>query len=180
VDRPVELVPLVCVKCDTPIPTGVDEIAWACTQCGQGMVLDEMHGLQALNIHYTADIPEDTPGKPYWVVDGRVSMQRSTYGRPGESGNESNLFWSKPRRFFIPAFQAPLELLLKLAKSMLLNPPILEPSAPVAFEAVTLNREDVLAAAEFIVIAIEAGRKDKLKSVNFELQLSEPVLWILP
>jgi hypothetical protein len=29
-------------------------------------------------------------------------------------------------------------------------------------------------------MAVEAGRKDQLKSIDFELQLSKPVLWILP
>jgi len=52
------------------------------------------------------------------------------------------------------------------------------PATP--FEAVTLKREDLSAAAEFIVMAIEAGRKDKIKRIDFELKLSKPVLWILP
>ena len=47
-------------------------------------------------------------------------------------------------------------------------------------ELLILYRDDVLAAAEFIVIAIEAERKDKIKSIDFELKLSKPVLWILP
>jgi hypothetical protein len=43
-----------------------------------------------------------------------------------------------------------------------------------------MHLEDVSAAAEFIVMAIEAGRKDKLKELDFSLKLSTPVLWILP
>ena len=63
---------------------------------------------------------------------------------------------------------------------MLLNLPRLRAGSATHFEAITLYRTDLLAAAEFIVIAIEAERKDKIKNIDFELKLSKPVLWILP
>ena len=179
-DRPIELVPLVCIQCSTAIPAGVDEVAWVCAQCGQGMFLDEAHGLEALEFHYSADIPQNSTGKPYWVADGQVILERETYGSAGEHGNAAQQFWGQPRRFFVPAFQAPLESLLEIAKVMLLNPPRLSSGPGTPFEAITLYRDDLSAAAEFIVIAIEAERKDKIKRIDFELQLSRPVLWILP
>ena len=58
-DRPIELVPLVCIQCSTAIPAGVEEVAWVCAQCGQGMYLDEARGLEALDIHYSEDIPKN-------------------------------------------------------------------------------------------------------------------------
>jgi len=33
---------------------------------------------------------------------------------------------------------------------------------------------------EFVVLTIEADRKDKLKTVEFRLDLGEPELWVLP
>ncbi len=179
-DRPVELVPLVCIQCNTAIPAGVEEVAWACAQCGQGMYLDEAHGLEAMDIHFSADIDHDSTGKPYWVADGQVTLERETYDYAGKYGEAAEQFWGQSRRFFVPAYQAPLEGLLKVAKAMLLDPPNLKPGPATPFEAVTLYRDDVLAAAEFIVIAIEAGREDKIKKIDFELELSKPVLWILP
>jgi hypothetical protein len=179
VDRPVELVPLVCIKCSTAIPAGVEEVAWVCAQCGQGMYLDEAHGLEALDVHFSAGIPQKGTGKPFWIADGQVTMERETYDYAGEEGIAAEQFWGQPRRFFVPAYQAPLENLLKVARDMLLNPPDLKPGPPTPFEAVTLYRDDVKSAAEFIVIAIEAGRKDKIKRVDFKLELSKPVLWIL-
>jgi hypothetical protein len=180
VDRPVELVPLVCIQCSTAIPAAVEEVAWACAQCGHGMYLDEAHGLEALDIHFSAEIPPKGTGKPYWVADGQVTMERETYDYAEEGGIAAEQFWGQSRRFFVPAYQAPLEGLLKVARDMLLNPPDLKPGPATPFEAVTLYRDDVLAAAEFIVIAIEAGREDRIKSIDFKLELSKPVLWILP
>ncbi len=179
-DRPVDLVPLVCLQCSTAIPAGVDEVAWACAQCGQGMYLDEASGLEELDIHYSEDIPKNRTGKPYWVAEGQVTMERETYDYVGEHGIAAEQFWGQARRFFVPAYQAPLASLLKDAKTMLLNQPRLNSGPAMPFEAVTLYRDDVLAAAEFIVIAIEAERKDKIKRIDFELELSKPVLWILP
>jgi hypothetical protein len=33
---------------------------------------------------------------------------------------------------------------------------------------------------EFIIIGIEANRRDKIKEIQFNLNLSAPELWILP
>ena len=50
----------------------------------------------------------------------------------------------------------------------------------VLCETVIMHLEDVTAATEFVIMAIEAGRKDKLKELDISLKLSTPVLWILP
>jgi hypothetical protein len=113
------------------------------------------------------------------VVEGEMTpLQRHTYS--GNQDRESQAFWSRPRRFLIPAFTCSLETLLTLGTNSLLHPPDLQPGPPAAFEPVTLSSEDVPAAAEFVVMAIEAGRKDKLREFNFSLKLSTPCLWILP
>jgi hypothetical protein len=33
---------------------------------------------------------------------------------------------------------------------------------------------------EFVVVSIEAARKDKLRSIQFSLDVAQPVLWLLP
>ena len=109
-DRPVELVPLVCLRCSTPIPAGIDEVAWVCSQCGQGLILDETNALQPLEVHYAAGIPQNTPGKPYWMAEGQVNaLQRETYDSGRKGGQEAEQYWSQPRRFFVPAFARGLE-----------------------------------------------------------------------
>jgi hypothetical protein len=80
VDRPIELVPLLCIQCSVPIQAGNDEIAWACENCGRGQMLDEIEGLTSLEIFFSADIPPNSLGKPYWVTGATVSLQREAYG----------------------------------------------------------------------------------------------------
>ena len=178
--RPIELIPLVCLKCSTPIPASSNEMAWVCAQCGQGMALDVQKGLVPLQVNYAEGIQSSTRGKPYWVAEGLVNLERDVYRSSGKSAQEAVQFWSGPRGFFIPAYTLPQEDLLAQTTRFLLQPPALKPGSQAPFEPVTLSIEDIQPVAEFIVMAIEASRKDMLKNIRFTLDLSLPLLWILP
>lgn len=179
-DRPIELVPLICPRCSTHIPAELDEVAWACSRCDQGLLLDLEKGLVAVEIFYSAAIASNARGRPFWVADGTLSLARQSYDSADKQTREAEMFWAQPRRFFIPAFTSPLEERLNLAASLLLQPPEFQPGPPVAFEPVTLLLQDVQSAAEFVVVALEAGRKDHLRELDLNLKLSPPLLWILP
>jgi len=142
--------------------------------------LDEEKGLVAQEVYFAAGLDPNVPGKPFWVADGQVSLQRQTFGSSGKDAQAAAQFWSAPRRFMIPAFSAPLEKLLQIGTELIYKPPVLKEGPGKKFEPVTLQLEDVNAAADFLVVAIEAGRSDKLKSINFTLKLSPAVLWIMP
>ena len=47
-------------------------------------------------------------------------------------------------------------------------------------EKVNLDQKDIGALAEFIVLTIEAERKDRLERVEFDLDLGAPELWVIP
>jgi hypothetical protein len=177
---PVMLVPLKCTRCATPVPAEPGEIAWRCAQCGQGLLLDETLGLQPLEIHFVAGIAPAGRGRPFWVVDGDVMMERDTYTVFRKKTEDALRFWGQRHRFFVPAFTGDLDELLTVGVSLLRHPPALQPGEPVDFMPVTLAVDDVSALAEFVVVAIEAERQDKVKAIDFSLQLGEPALWILP
>jgi hypothetical protein len=178
-DKPVELIALVCPQCATPLPAEVDEVAWVCANCGKGLLLDPEQGLVSLEVHYAADIPEQARGKPYWVVQGRVQVERESYGF-GSSNAQARDFWSQPRRFFIPAYASPIETILAEGIRTLAQPPALNPGNAHNFEPVVLALEDVRTLVEFIIVAVEAGRKDKLKQLKYTLELTQSELWVLP
>jgi hypothetical protein len=178
VAQPVELIQLVCIRCKSPLPAGPDETAWVCAQCGQGMRLDEDRGLVELAVNFASGIPNGARGKPFWVADGSVALQRETFS--GNQSREADQFWSQPRRFYVPAYALPLEDLLAAGTALLLRPPTVQPGTAASFEPVVLPVEDVHATVEFIIMAVEAGRKDMLKNTQLSLTLSDPVLWVLP
>jgi hypothetical protein len=178
VDRPVALIPLQCVQCSTPLAAQPGEVAWVCPVCGQGNLLDEKMGLERLDVHYSTAIPANGRGKPYWVALGRVALRRETF--KGNQMRDAEKYWSRPRRFYIPAFECPLDVLLPLGRRMLEQQAHLLPGSAAPFDAVVLPLKDVRSAAEFIVMAVEADRKDKLRKVEFILELETADLWILP
>jgi hypothetical protein len=142
------------------------------------MLLDENRGLLPLQVQYAAGIDPDGVGRPFWVADGQVSLQRELYS--GNKNTEAQLLWSQPRRFTIPAYNCHLDTLLQYGVQLLLKPPALQPGSAVRFQPVTLAPGDLQALAEFIVVAIEAERSDMLKQIEVAVRLSEPVLWIFP
>jgi hypothetical protein len=176
----ITLKPLLCANCNTNLPAYPDEIAWRCPTCGLGWQLSESAptGLEMLTINFDARCNPQVHGRPYWVATGTVTVQRETFS--GNEGRKSQEFWSQPRLFFVPAFTCPLDTLIEQGRDLLLRPPALQPGDPAPFTAVTLAPQDVRALAEFVVMSLEAERSDKLETVNFNLQLSQPELWVLP
>jgi hypothetical protein len=177
---PIELVPLKCIHCNTPIAAQIDEVAWVCEQCGQGLQIDEEQGLVPLDIRYADGIQPGKKGRPFWVVEGRVSLDRKTYSGIGNKTGEAERFWDQPRRFFIPAFDIALEDLVVIGPQMLRHHPELQTGPAASFLPVTLSNADISPLAEFIVVAIEAERKDKVKSIEYSLSLGEAQLWVIP
>ena len=62
---------------------------------------------------------------------------------------------------------------------LLRQPERMEPGSPVQFHPVVVDPGDVHAIAEFIVMSVEAERKDALKELKVDIKLDPPQLWIL-
>lgn len=177
---PIRLIPLVCCQCQAAIPAQVDEVAWVCPQCGQGLLLSEKQGTEALNVHYSAALQPGQKGRPFWVVSGRVEqLQRQIFGSSDQSA-QAGQFWETAHTFFIPAFDCSLDQCIELGTRLIQSPPALQAGSPAEFVPITTHPADLKSYAGFIVMGIEAARKDRLKHVDFSLQLEQPELWILP
>lgn len=176
--QPISLYPLQCLRCQTPIAARSDEVAWLCPTCGQGLLLDDQKGLLPLDFYFSSVIAPGAVGRPFWVAEGRATLQRSTFH--GDSSREMQAFWAQPRRFFVPAFDLELEELVRLGALLVRQPLALQAGGPAKFRPVTVLPADIQALAEFILLSIEADRSDALRELKFELQMSAPELWILP
>ena len=174
---PVRLLPMLCSRCQNPLPAKVDEVAWVCAQCGQGLLLDAAKGLTPLEVHYSANIPTGKQGSPYWVAQGQAALQRKTY--QGDKSGDMLSFWAQPHLFFVPAVTLPLEQVVEVGMRLLRQPPALVAGPAVPFLPVTVAPDDVRALAEFVVFGVEAERKDALKELSINLNLATPELWVL-
>ena len=175
---PVRLLPLICPACQTPILAKVDERAWVCATCQKGYLLMVDGSLRAQDIFFSSAIKPGTPGRPFWVAPGQVTIsERTTYG--GDRGKEAQDFWAAQRLFYIPAFETALEDIISAGVSMLRSPIQVQPGPPAPFLPVVTPPEDLRPLAEFIVYSLEADRKDALKTLKFSLRLENPQLWMI-
>lgn len=178
-DAVVRLTPLLCTNCQTMLPAQPDEMAWRCPGCGAGWALDTANDvLQPIALRFSRRLDPRTPGRPFWVSVGTVTLERDTYS--GNAAHEAREFWSQPRRFFLPAFTCPLEQMLELSRELLLKPPDWQDGEPAPFAAITVSAYDLQPLAEFVVFSFEAERKDQLKGLQVRVQLQRPEIWVLP
>jgi hypothetical protein len=122
------------------------------------------------------------------VVSGLVALQRVTFS--GDNSRDMQQFWAQPRWFFIPAYSLTLDQLADAGLRFLKQPLTLQEAGapgidalaqvPTPFLPVTVHPEDIQPLAEFIILAVEAERRDQLQTVSFTLQLGQPELWIFP
>lgn len=176
----IELVPLRCPKCQHHIPAEPDEIAWVCPNCQTSSTLDENIGLRPFEIKFAQGIDSGKIGRPFWVSTAHIDISRSTFSSAWGAKQEAEEFWGQPRTFYVPAYTCPIDEVIDVSAYLLSNPFPLNPGPNVPFRPVTLDKQDVQAYAEFVVLAIEAHRKDKVSKVHFNLQLQDLDLWILP
>lgn len=174
----ISLVPMYCPNCGFPIKAQIEEIAWICTQCLEGVLLNNQNQLVLTKVQFQQSGQGANEGFPYWVTTIKVALNRETLR--GNLSDEMLQFWQTPRTVFIPAFDLELEEMLRRAEVLIKNPPSLFTGSAIAFKPVVLSPYDLKAYIEFLVMQIEAGRQDDLKQLTFELQLDEPALWILP
>lgn len=173
----VELLPLLCINCETPVPAESDQVAWACSQCGQGLLLDLERGLQPLEIHYSSAVQPGQLGIPFWSVSVQVTMEREAEGGwLDRSEHHSERFWEGKRRFYIPA--NPVSLSDLVWRREVLQRDLIE-GPQVPFEPVRLSPADIPSVVEFLILGIEAERSDKVKSIDLSVDLDTPQLWIL-
>jgi len=175
----VRLIPLLCTRCQAPVPANPDEVAWVCEQCGQGLLLNEASGLEPQELFFSAEIGQNKAGMPFWVARGQVTItSRQTYS--GNQSKAANEFWGKPHLFFAPAWKLSVEEIVKAGAALLRSPVGMQPGARTRLQPVVLQPRDLRPLAEFMVMSIEAERSDAMRELSFKLDLDRPQLWVLP
>lgn len=177
---PAKLFALECVSCHYALTAGEQEVAWTCPQCGKGTQLTG-DGLAAVTVNWCLARPGAPSARwlPFWVFSGRVVFGR----RETFSGNEPpNTLWGAAVRFYIPAFSTSVDMLEALGAALTRKQPaFLAGPAAGQLADCSLLPEDAVTAAEFVVLTIEAERRDMLRRIEFQIHnKTAPELWVLP
>lgn len=173
---------LICPQCTQWLSPKPDDIVLACPRCFTAVILEDS-GLRSVSaVAYAASSATDATWYPFWTFQGQVEFT----ARETQSGNKSKdaqQFWQTERRFLIPAWDLDMWQARDLGMRLLQKPPqltILNGPPETAFHSATLSREDALKLVDFIILTVEAERKDMLRKLQFKLTIDDPALWLLP
>jgi hypothetical protein len=175
----VRLIPLLCSRCQTPVPAKPDEVAWVCEQCGQGLLLNEEKGAVPQDIFFSTAIAQNGSGWPYWVSRAQVTItKRETYS--GNQMKAAMAFWATAHLFFVHASRQSIDEIVSTGVKLLRNPVGMQAGGRTRLSPVVLPPGDLRALAEFMVMSIEADRSDAMRELQFKLDIDPPQLWVLP
>ena len=179
-----KLLLLRCPECAHPLAPQQHDVVMMCPSCQTAVAIDEQ-GLSSMPIQYVAATEADVSDwLPFWFFNGRVHIQnRSTQSSWRTSDHDSETFWLHSDRFFVPAWELAIHNARELGRQLVKKQPTYQPvSRPdnARLTAVTVTAEDALKMLEFIILTIEAERKDWLKDLKFRIEAETPQLWALP
>lgn len=181
-----KLLALRCPNCSNPLAVENDDIVMACHHCGE-MVAISQNGPVKMPVRFAVPNGQKNPGNqwaPFWVFKGRVVIKRrDTQGVFGSAEKESRKLWSSVGTFYVPAWELSMHTAKHVGSNMIQQQPQLQPiERPngAAFTSATVTPGDARKLLEFIVLAIEAQRKDWLKNLEFALEVDEPQMMALP
>ncbi len=180
-----KLLLLRCPNCTNPLTPDNDDVVVTCNRCQKAVAIEE-DGPRLIDVRYAVKAgykPDTQAWLPVWVFEGQVTIHlRETQGRSRSVEKEVADLWGVTRRLFVPAWDLSLSTAQEVGQRMVLQQPafqFIDRPAEASLAPATVTREDALRLLEFVVLAIEARRKDWLKNIRFELTAGEPEMWAI-
>ena len=119
---------------------------------------------------------------PFWVFDANVKINnRDAAG--SITGYIMNIFGKEDKKvgkFYVPAFETPLENIMKLGLEFTKGQPEFDVLKKGKLKGSTYSSRDAMKFADFIFLGIEAGKSDTLRSISYDLGLSSPKVIAIP
>jgi hypothetical protein len=170
-----------CPACGNTLTPGDDDLVVACAQCGAALHLAD-EGPRPIEIQYAqTNLAKATTWRPWWIFTGRVNLiKRETQG--GNRSDEARQFWAQPRVMAVPAWELSIAAVKQAGVQLLQRPPQLTATSRPSgtrLTPVVVSAEDARKMLEFLVLSLEAGRDDWLKTVDFQIDVSAPELWAI-
>lgn len=180
-----KLLALRCPTCAQSLkPQNPEVVVLRCGGCGTAVSLSES-GLDTISVQFAAAAVEEFDAwAPLWVFNGRVHIHsRQTQGRDRQAQQDAEQLWGYPRRLYVPAWDLPTEAACQLGGNLVQHQPTFQPADPpkrVTLIEAVITPEDALKLLEFVVLNVEAARKDWLKDLQFTIEVTTPQLWAIP
>lgn len=181
-----KLLALKCPVCGQRLaPKSKQALVMACTNCDTAVSIDPDKGIQETTLQFASPKAEGTEKwLPMWVFDAKVNItSRRTRKRDGRSEKASKEFWGTPRRLYVPAWTSNMQTARQLGTKLVEKQPqfqTIEKPNGTSLSEMVVAEEDALKLIEFIVMSIEAERKDWLTDLQFDVKTQMINLWAIP
>lgn len=181
-----KLLALKCPVCAQRLtPKSKNVLVMGCANCETAVSIDPNKGVQETTLQFaTPKSPEVDTWLPLWVFDAQVNItSRRTRKKHGRSEKASQELWGQPRRLYVPAWTMNMKTARQLGTKLVENQPQLQPTEKPSganLSEMLVAEEDALKLVEFIVMSIEAERKDWLTNLQFDIQTRTTNLWAIP
>jgi hypothetical protein len=181
-----KLIALRCPNCNHGLKPGNEDILLACPNC-QIPVAIAVDGPKRVKVRFALPLKSEANVQewvPFWVFEGRVKVTvRETQSGWRTKDKDSNRLWGSPRRFYVPAWDLNVHTAQEVGSRLVVSQPefttVNQPKQLNLVPAI-VKPADARKLLEFIILAIEARRKDWLKEFAFNLEVGKPQLWALP
>lgn len=181
-----KLILLVCPNCGQPLHPDKEDVVIACPNCHTPVAI-AVNGPQKMTVHYAVPGKKSASGKrwfPFWVFEGRAHiLKRETQGGSRSGRKDSEKLWGASRRLYVPAWEIDLHNAQEIGSQLIQKQPEVQfVNSPEDAQLIsaTVTPTDARKLLEFVVLAIEARRRDWLKDLEFNLEINDPELWGMP
>lgn len=181
-----KLIALKCPNCGQPLTPEHDDVVVACVHCHTPVAIS-VNGPSKMSLTYA--LPDrgkvaTSQWVPFWVFEGQVNiLRRDTQGGSGSARKDSERLWAARRSLYVPAWDLSLHMAQEVGSRLIQEQPsfqFVDRPEESRLSSATVTPSEARKLLEFIVLAIEARRRDWLKSLEFDLDIGQPSLWALP
>ena len=163
------------------------DVVFRCANCGQGYALveGELKRLTVKSASPKLQERGEVQYYPFWVLKAEVTVEsREASGgffsgllRGGGSGPAGGTI-----AFYIPAFDAPLEVLKQLSVEFTKEQPSYEiaEEARRSIKGCVHSEEFARGFADFVFLTMEAERPDTMKSIRYSIKFLEATVLAVP
>ncbi len=180
-----KLLALKCPVCGQRLAPKSDRVlVMECGQCDTAVSINPDTSISETTVQYAQAREEADVWLPMWVFDARVNItSRRTRKRDGRSEKASQELWGTARQLFVPAWTLNMQTARQLGTKLIENQPQLQAADKpngVHMTEMVVQEEDAFKLLEFIILSIEAERKDWLTDLEFDIKTNATNLWVIP
>jgi len=162
------------------------DVVFRCANCGQGYYLAEGE-LKRLRVDFAAPVLQESGEVqyyPFWVLKAEVTVE----SRVASGGFFSSAVWasrpggSGPTTFYVPGFDAPLDVLKNLGVEFTKHQPSYQIAQDVrrSMKGCVHSEEFARGFADFVFLTLEAERPDVMRSIRYSIRFVESMVLGIP